>query len=290
MKILITGQNGFLGKNLTKAFKTGLFDAHPAIKDEHVFGDCGDVRYIKEQGYCAGELNRIYHLAGTPSPTKYKLFPAYVIMSSVVGTFNLLEMAKETRARLLFTSTIDTERFYPSDNFRSAYVDGKKCAEDLCYQYRKDVDVRVIKLFSTYGEGMAYADGRVIPTFIRAAINDDPIVVYGDGTQIDSFCYVSDMIDALYKAMEHDNPNKVIELGNPFTDRHSGLVSIGELAHAIVDIARSKSKITYIPNMSFDKERIPNIHYAVRHLGWSPLIGLREGLERTIKYFREVKP
>jgi UDP-glucuronate decarboxylase len=290
MKILITGQKGFLGSNLTKAFKTGLFAADPAIKDDYNISDCGDVRNVSENDYYFGEVSRIYHLAGTPSPTKYKLFPSNVLMSSVQGTKNILEVAKRTGARVLFTSTIDTERFYPSDNPRSAYVDGKKCAEDLCYQYRHEVDVRVIKLFSTYGEGMNYDDGRVIPTFIRAAINNDPIIVYGDGTQIDSFCYVSDMVQALYLTMEHDNPNKVIELGNPFTDRHNGLVSIGELATAIIDIAKSKSKITYVPNMAFDKERIPNIHYAVRHLGWSPLTGLREGLERTIKYFREVKP
>ena len=293
MKLLITGQRGFLGTNLYKSFNSGLLGSDPAIKDDYNFldlGDAGDVRTLNADDFSFGDLDRIYHLAGTPSPTKYKLWPAFVLISSVMGTRNILEVAKTTGARVLFTSTVDTEKFYPSDNARAAYVDGKKCAEDLCFQYRHEVNVRIIKLFSTYGEGMAYNDGRVIPTFIRAAINDDPLVVYGDGTQIDSFCYVADMIQGLYKAMEHDNPNKTIELGNPFTDRHSGLVSIGELANAIIDISKSKSKITYVPGLPFDKERIPNIHYAVRHLGWQPVVGLREGLERTIKYFREVKP
>jgi UDP-glucuronate decarboxylase len=284
MKILITGARGFLGTNLKNAFEKGLFASHHAIGHEfEVFPEMGDIRVPR-----GINVDRIYHLAGTPSPTKYKVKPVDVIMSSVQGTYNILELAKKTGARVLFVSTVDTDRYYSPDKPRAAYVDGKKCAEDLCYAYSKDVDVRVVKLFSSYGEGMHADDGRVIPSFIRAALRNDPLIVYGDGSQIDSFCYVSDTIQALYLTMESTNPNKTIEIGNPFLDRHCGLISIKELAMAIVELCESKSQIIFVPRDDIDKERVPNIHYLTKTLGWYPMVGLREGLKKTIEYYRGV--
>jgi UDP-glucuronate decarboxylase len=288
MKILITGERGFLGSNLKKAFKSNLFATHFAIKEDfEIISLPCDVKEIDLMNTKI-KVDRIYHLAGVPSPTKYKKNPVDVLLSSVWGTFNVLELAKKTGARVLFTSTVNTDKYYPANDPRAVYVDGKKAAEDLCYLYRNEVDARVVKLFSTYGVGMQINDGRVIPDFIQKALAGEPLSIYGDGSQIDSFCYVSDMIDAFYLLMEADNPGKPVELGNPFIVGRSGLTSIRELAETIIGICHSDSPIRYIPYSGFDKERIPNIVYAMKELNWQPRVGLIEGLEKTAYYFKEV--
>jgi UDP-glucuronate decarboxylase len=289
MKILVTGDKGFIGSNLVKAINEGLYSAHHAIKDdtEIITLPC-DVKAIDLENTKI-KVDRIYHLAGVPSPAKYKKNPIDVLLNSVMGTFNILELAKQTGARVVFTSTIDTEKYYPSNDPRACYTDGKKAAEDLCYLYRNAVDVRVARLFSTYGEGMKPDDGRVIPAFIMAAMNDKQINIYGSGTQIDSFCYISDMIQGLHALMEGDNPNRPVELGNPFIQGYNaGLTSIGELANLIVELCQSKSKISYVLSASHNAERIPNIVYASKVLKWVPMVGLRQGLTNTIRYFKEV--
>ena len=289
MNILITGHKGFIGANLVKSYQDGTFAKHFAIKDDfNIITLPRDVKLI-DLKKTKTKIDRIYHLAGTPSPAKYKKNPVDVLLSSVMGTFNVLELAKQTGARVVFTSTIDTEKYYPSSDARACYTDGKKAAEDLCYLYRDSVDVRVARLFSTYGEGMKPDDGRVIPVFIQKALNNEPISIYGNGTQIDSFCYISDMVHGLHALMEGENPDSPIELGNPFVQGYnSGLASIGELASLIIELCQSKSKISYVMSTGHDKERIPNIVYAMKVLKWTPVVGLKQGLTNTIRYFKGV--
>ena len=290
MNILITGHKGFIGANLVKSYQDGTFAKHFAIKDDFniiTLPRC-DVKLIDLEK-TKTKIDRIYHLAGTPSPAKYKKNPVDVLLSSVMGTFNVLELAKQTGARVVFTSTIDTEKYYPSSDPRACYTDGKKAAEDLCYLYRDSVDVRVARLFSTYGEGMKPDDGRVIPVFIQKALNNEPISIYGNGTQIDSFCYISDMVHGLHALMEGENPDSPIELGNPFVQGYnSGLASLGDLASLIIELCQSKSKISYVMSTGHDKERIPNIVYAMKVLKWAPVVGLKQGLTNTIRYFKGV--
>ena len=289
MKILITGDKGFIGSNLRQAYERGLLYHHHAIKeDQELISMPCDVKTIDLENTHI-KVDQIYHLAGTPSPVKYKKNPIDVLLSSVMGTFNILELAKKTGARVVFASTIDTEKYYPSSNPRACYTDGKKVAEDLCYLYKDVVDIRVVRLFSTYGEGMKPDDGRVIPEFIRRALNDEPITIYGDGTQIDSFCYIDDMIRGLYELMEaNKNPGEPIELGNPYTQGafFAGVTSISELAKMIIELCQSKSEIVYQPSSGHDGARIPNVVYATKNLYWNPNIGLKSGLERTINYFK----
>ena len=289
MKILITGNNGFIGSNLEVGLTKGVLFSHHALNEltEIVKFPLDIRRYHLDTGIM--KVDRIYHLAGSPSPLKYKKDPVKVIMTSVQGTYNILELARISGARVLFSSTIDTDRSYPSDHPRAAYTDSKKVAEDLCYLYGHDTDVRVARLFSTYGPGMKLDDGRVIPQFIKNALEDKPITIYGDGTQIDSFCYIDDMVQALHSLMEGDNPKKTVELGNPVIQgRSAGLTSIGELAETIKQVCNSKSPIQYFNSNTIDKTRIPDVLYANRNLGWYPKVGLREGIERTVEYFRGV--
>jgi len=289
MNVLITGHKGFIGAHLERALRKGmLFQNHAILERDEVITSDADIRDLDSEAVLA-KIDRIYHLAGSPSPVKYKQNPIEVIMSTVQGTYNVLELARKTGARVLFASTIDTDKYYPPTNPRAAYTDSKKVAEDLCYQYRNDVDIRVARLFSTYGPGMLPDDGRVVPAFILAALNGTPISVYGDGTQIDSFCYITDMIQGLYKLMENENPGKPVELGNPFImGPGTGLISIGELARMIIELCESRSGINFINADSFDRTRIPDMSYAKSKLDWYPVIGIRQGLEKTVKYMREV--
>ena len=288
MRVMITGDKGFIGGNLKEALNNGLFAQHFAIKDdiEIVSLPCDsrgiDIKNTKVK------LDRIYHLAGTPSPAKYKNNPGEVLLSSVFGMFNILELAKKTGARVLFTSTVNTDKYYPPTDSRSCYVDGKKAAEDLCEIYRKTVDVRVVRLFSSYGVGMKPDDGRVIPQFIVNALQNKPLKIYGDGSQLDSFCYVTDTIHAMYELMEHENPGHAVEIGNPNIVGAKGLTSIKELAEKVIEICGSKSTIEHMPYSGFDKERVPNIHYLSSVLNWHPRVSLAEGLKKTINAFREV--
>jgi UDP-glucuronate decarboxylase len=288
MKILVTGHNGFIGTALIKALKSGLFANHHAILDDAdiVTLPC-DVREIDVENVKL-KVDRIYHLAGTPSPAKYKINPTKVLMSSIQGTYKVLELAKKCGARVLFTSTINTDAYYPSRNSRSCYVDGKKVAEDLCYLYSNEVDVRVARLFSTYGVGMKLDDGRVIPNFIVKALKNEEITIFGDGTQVDSFCYINDMVQALHSFMEtEDNPNRPIELGNALVTGAKGITTIKDLADQIVELCESKSSINYVSFSGLDKERIPNVAYASKILKWTPGVSLSAGLKETIYSFRE---
>lgn len=290
MNILITGEKGFIGKQLSNAFTKGILYQHHAIKEDFNIVPCPqDVRDINPS-IIKGKIDRIYHLAGSPSPVMFKADPVRTITTAVQGTYNILELAKKTGARVIVLSTVDTDKYYPSHNPRSAYVDSKKVAEDLCFQYLQDgVDVRVVRLFSTYGPSMNYDDGRVIPTYIRKAIQNEPLSVWGDGTLIDSFCYIDDVIKALYLLMEENNPGFPIEIGNPFIiGSATGLISIGELAKMIVELAKSNSIINNIPATSLSgNARIPNIMWMKEH-NWTPTIGLRKGLINMIQSFRGV--
>jgi UDP-glucuronate decarboxylase len=289
MKILITGERGFIGSSLVRAFQTGILHAHHAIADvtEIIHPPCNLIDL--DQWTDKIKLDRIYHLASTPSPFKYKKKPLYVMMSNVQGTFNILELAKRTGARVLFTSTVDVDKQYPSNDSRACYVDSKKCAEDLCHLYRDTVDVRIARLYSTYGPGMMPDDGRVIPEFIKLALQNKPISIYGDGSQMDSFCYITDMLQALYRFMEAEDPTKEMELGNPLLTGAYGLTTIIDLAKMIISICRSDSTISHISYNGFNKFRVPNIAIAKRELGgWIPMVGLGEGLEKTVHAMKEV--
>ena len=242
-------------------------------------------------GASATKIDRIYHLAGAPRPSQYKEEPVRTIMTSVLGTYKVLELAKQTGARVLFTSSADADYCFSPTDPRSAYIDGKKVAEDLCFQYAKDgVDVRIARLFSTYGPGMKKTDGRVIPAFIRAAEKGEKLMIYGQGHQIDSFCYIDDAIKGLYALMEHPtNPGEPVDLGNPNLGPSQGLISIEELARKIIAVTKSSSTIDFCPAKPPRKTRVPDIYWMRHTAGWNPMVGLQYGLEQTAKSFREVK-
>jgi UDP-glucuronate decarboxylase len=291
MKVLVTGHHGFIGSNIVKAINL-------AGQDVEILTMVEDIRHLHPYDKTLLPIDQIYHLASTPSPANYKKRPIDVIMGNVHGTYNVLELARKSHAKMLFTSTIDTDKYYPIDNSRAVYIDSKKVAEDLCYVYRKNsnVDVRIARLYSTYGPGMKPNDGRVIPEFIKAALHNEPLYIIGDGSQVDSFCYISDMTRALRRLMEMDSDlyTGPIEIGNPLMAGAYGLITIKELAKVIIAICKSYSEIVNIPvsipvlNRIINAPRIPNIAEATEKLHWRPRTGLYEGLELTIKSFREM--
>jgi len=290
MNIMVTGSSGFIGGHLCDAFARGQFYEHHALaNDVNLIAAPAELRALNVSGMQI-KVDRIYHLAGAPSPVRYGRNPVETIMTAVQGTYNILNLAQRTGARVLFTSTADVDRYFPSDNARAVYVDSKKVAEDLCYQFRKmGVDVRVARLFSTYGPGMKRDDGRVIPAFISAAINNNPIIISGDGRQIDSFCYVDDMTKALHALMEGDDPGRPIDIGNPIlSGPAAGLTTIADLAEKIIEVCGSSSEIRYNSSARTNPQRIPDIIYAKNKLGWMPQIGLNNGLTKTVRAFKGV--
>lgn len=243
------------------------------------------------------EVDEIYNLACPASPPHYQLEPVRTIETSVMGTVNLLRLARETGATFLQASTSEiygdaqvqpqSETYYGHVNPigpRSCYDEGKRCAETICFDYHRQYDVRikVVRIFNTYGPRLSASDGRVVSNFILQALRNMPITIYGDGSQTRSLCYVDDMIGGLAAMMDsNDDVTGPINLGNP--DEHT----IREIADLIMSITGSKSKITFGPVPEDDpQKRRPDISLAIEKLDWRPTVELEIGLARTIGYFQ----
>ncbi|MFA4887220.1 MAG: UDP-glucuronic acid decarboxylase family protein [Candidatus Nanoarchaeia archaeon] len=305
--ILVTGGAGFIGSHLCEYL---LGRGHNVICLDNFFtGQKRNIAHLKAHPdfevmrqdttdkfhvHC----DQIYNLACPASPVHYQFNPVRTILTSTVGMANVLEIARHTGARVLQASTSEVygdpqvhpqhEEYWGNVNpigIRSCYDEGKRVAETLCMDYHRQekVDIRIARIFNTYGTRMAVGDGRVISNFIVQALKGHDITVYGDGSQTRSFCYVSDLIAGLYKLMNKENFIGPVNLGNP------NEFTILELAQKVIDITSSGSKIIMKPLPSDDPlQRKPNITVAKEKLNWEPRIMLDEGLGYTIDYFRGV--
>ncbi len=244
------------------------------------------------------EVDRIYNFACPASPVHYQFNPVKTIKTSVMGALNMLGLAKRVKARVLQASTSEVygdptvhpqvESYWGNVNpigIRSCYDEGKRVAEALFFDYHRQngVDIRVIRIFNTYGPRMLVNDGRVVSNFVVQALRNHPITIYGDGSQTRSFCYVSDLVDGIIRMMDCQDFTGPVNLGNP------GEFTIKELAETVAEMTDSKSVIEYKPLPENDPtRRRPDITLARERLGWQPTIPLREGLKETIAYFRNV--
>jgi UDP-glucuronate decarboxylase len=244
------------------------------------------------------EVDQIYNLACPASPVHYQYNPVKTVKTSVMGAINMLGLAKRVKARILQASTSEVygnpqehpqkESYWGHVNpigLRSCYDEGKRVAETLMMDYyrQNQVDVKIVRIFNTYGPRMAISDGRVVSNFIVQALRNGPITIYGDGTQTRSFCYVSDLIDGCMKMMNREDFIGPVNLGNPHE------FSIKSLAEAVLKVTRSKSEIVYKSLPEDDPvQRQPDIALAKQKLDWEPRVDLTEGLEQTIDYFRQV--
>ena len=317
-KALVTGGAGFLGSHLCKRLLadgyevTALDNLFTGTK-ENIYELLGDKRFsfvlhdVTQPFW--GQFDEIYNLACPASPIHYQKNPVETTKSSVLGTMNMLELALKTKARMLHTSTSEiygdplvhpqVEEYWGNVNtigLRSCYDEGKRVAETLCADYRRQygVDVRMVRIFNTYGPNMHPQDGRVISNFAMQALANAPITIYGDGSQTRSFQYCDDLIEAMVRLMakpkaeldafceRHGLGALVVNTGNP------GEYTIRELAEkTLALLPESTSRIVYAPLPGDDpKRRKPDITLAKELLGWEPKVPLDEGLARTIDYFR----
>jgi len=244
------------------------------------------------------EVDQIYNMACPASPVHYQYNPVKTMKTSVVGMMNMLGLAKRVKARILQASTSEvygdpeispqTEEYWGHVNctgVRSCYDEGKRAAETLCFDYHRQngVDIRIARIFNTYGPGMHPYDGRVVSNFIVQAIKGEDITVYGEGAQTRSFCYVDDLVDGLIRLMNQEHTIGPVNIGNP------GEFTIKQLAELAIKMTDSKSKIVHLPLPGDDpKQRKPNIDKAKKYLLWEPKVPLEKGLVFAIKYFREL--
>jgi UDP-glucuronate decarboxylase len=245
------------------------------------------------------DVDFILNFACPASPRHYQSDPVRTIETNFLGIINMLHLARDTGAKLLQASTSEVygdpaispqkEDYWGNVNpigIRSCYDEGKRAAETLCFDYLRqyEVDARVIRIFNTYGPNMEVGDGRVVSNFIVQALQNEPITIYGDGSQTRSFCYVSDLIDGISKVVSlHENPGSPINLGNP-TD-----FTMLELAQVVLKVTKSSSKIEFHPLPQDDpRQRKPDISFAKSLLSWEPTVNLEAGVSNTAKYFRDL--
>ncbi len=308
MKILLTGATGFLGSHISKKLidndyeVIGLDDLSTgSIKNIEQLANHPKYSFIEHDvriPYQA-KVDAILNFACPASPVNYQKDPVRTIETNFLGMINMLHLANETGARIIQASTSEIygdptqspqkESYWGNVNpigIRSCYDEGKRAAETLCFDYRRqyNLDTRVIRIFNTYGPNMAIGDGRVVSNFIVQALRNEPINIYGDGKQTRSFCYVSDLVEGIYKLLQLDkNPDTPINLGNP------NEFTILELAKVVIEITKSKSEIVNNPLPLDDpKQRCPDISLAKSTLNWKPTIELREGIEKTVAYFKKI--
>jgi UDP-glucuronate decarboxylase len=281
--VIVSGGAGFLGRHLCEILLK---------KDMEVL--CID-NFISINPLFL-EANKIYHLACPASPVQYQNNAIKTVKTNVIGTINMLGLAKRTKARILLTSTSEiygdpvvhpqVEKYYGNVNpigIRSCYDEGKRIAETLMMDYHRmnKVDVKIVRIFNTYGPYMAVDDGRVVSNFIVQALSGKDLTVYGDGNQTRSFCYVTDLINGLLKMMGKEDFIGPVNLGNPKE------YSILELAQKILKLTKSSSKIIHQPIPKDDPvRRCPDISLAKKRLDWQPQVGLEEGLNKTIAFFK----
>ncbi|ETA67442.1 nucleoside-diphosphate-sugar epimerase [Methanolobus tindarius DSM 2278] len=305
MKAIVTGGAGFLGSHLCDLL---LKEGHEVICiDNLITGNTKNISHIKSDKftylkydvtkplYFGDKIDYIFHLASPASPIDYLELPIQTLKVGALGTYNMLGLAKEQGARLLLASTSEvygdplvnpqTETYWGNVNPigpRGVYDEAKRYAEaiTMAYHTHHGVDTRIVRIFNTYGPRMRAGDGRVVPNFINQALKNEDITVYGNGSQTRSFCYVSDLVRGIYKLMMSDFYEPV-NIGNPSE------MSILEFAETVIKITNSDSKITY-KDLPVDdpKVRRPDISRAKEVLGWEPEVDLREGLEKTVQYFK----
>ena len=304
--ILITGGAGFIGSHLCARF---VKERHNVLcVDNFSTGARVNITHLKNYpNFTLIEhditkpfdyfIDEIYNLACPASPVKYQADPVKTIETCVFGATNCLRLAKKYGAKILQASTSEVygdpkqhpqkEDYWGNVNpigIRACYDEGKRAAEALCSSYKRqyDIDVKIARLFNCYGPNMAKNDGRVISNFIVQALKNSDITIFGDGSQTRSFCYIDDTLDALVKFMNTDIMGPV-NIGNPEE------YSIKEIAHIIISLTNSKSPIIYKELPSDDpKRRKPDITLAKELLGWTPKIGIKDGLEHTIEYFKKL--
>ena len=308
MRILVTGGAGFLGSHLSDRL---LSEGHEVIAVDNFFtGNKRNVWHLSDNKnfelirhdvtfplYL--EVDAIYNLASPASPIHYQRDPVQTTKTSVLGAINMLGLAKRLGVKIFQASTSEVygdpevhpqpESYWGRVNPigpRACYDEGKRAAETLFFDYHRQhgMPIRVARIFNTYGPRMAPDDGRVVSNFVLQALRGEPLTIYGDGSQTRSFCYVSDLVDGFVRLM--DNEKSLVgpvNLGNP------GEFTMKELADAVIDVTGSKSTIEHKPLPQDDpKQRRPDISLAKKELGWEPTIQLREGLEKTVEYFRGV--
>jgi UDP-glucuronate decarboxylase len=305
-RILVTGGAGFLGSHLCEYLLEHGGDV--VCIDNFFSGSKDNIRHLFYHPYFELirhdvihplfiEVDQIYHLACPASPIHYQHNPIKTVKTNVMGTINMLGLAKRIKARILLASSSEVygdakvhpqkEDYWGNVNpigVRSCYDEGKRVAETLMMDYSRQnhVDIKIARIFNTYGPRMAINDGRVVSNFIVQALKGEDLTVYGDGKQTRSFCFVSDLIAALVKMMNTEDLKGPVNLGNPTE------FTVLDLAKKIVKITGSKSKIVFSPLPSDDPvRRCPDISLAGEKLAWEPLIGLEQGLLKTVEYFRE---
>jgi len=306
MRTLVTGGAGFLGSHLCERL---LQDGHEVICLDNFFtGRKVNVAHLLENPYFElmrhdvidpfkVEVDHIYNLACPASPVHYQYNPIKTIKASVMGAINCLGLAKRLNARVFQASTSEvygdpevhpqTEGYWGNVNpigVRSCYDEGKRCAETLFFDYHRQnkVDIRVVRIFNTYGPRMLADDGRVVSNFIVQALKGEDITIYGAGQQTRSFCYVDDLIEGFVRLMQQEHVVGPMNIGNP------GEFTILELAEKVIALTNSASKIVYRPMPSDDpQQRKPDIEQARSVLGWEPQVQLENGLKKTIAYFSE---
>ncbi|MGQ0762590.1 MAG: UDP-glucuronic acid decarboxylase family protein [Acidobacteriota bacterium] len=306
MRILVTGGAGFIGSHLCERL---LADEHEVICLDNFFtGRRENIAHLLDNHRfellrhdviqpILLEVDQIYNLACPASPIHYQYNPVKTVKTNVIGTINMLGLAKRVRARILQASTSEvygdphehpqTESYWGNVNpigLRSCYDEGKRVAETLMMDYHRQnkVDIRIARIFNTYGPRMLENDGRVVSNFIVQALKGEELTIYGSGDQTRSFCYVDDLVDGLILLMNAENLREPVNLGNPHE------FTIKELAEEIARTCRSPLNIKYCPLPHDDpRQRQPDITRAVTLLGWQPTIALPQGLARTVDYFQK---
>ena len=309
-RILVTGGAGFLGSHICERM---VAQGHDVICLDNLFTsqkqniagllDKPNFEFIRHDVAepIVLEVDQIYNMACPASPVHYQYNPIKTIKVSVLGAINMLGLAKRVHARVLQASTSEvygdpTPEFHPQPEHyrgnvnpigvRACYDEGKRAAETLFFDYHRanGVDIRVVRIFNTYGPRMHPFDGRVVTNFIVQALQGEDITIYGDGSQTRSFCYCDDLIDAIVLMMNNESGFVgPVNIGNP------GEFTIQELAETVLELTGSKSTLRYLPLPNDDPlQRRPSIELAKEKLDWEPKVPLREGLERTIEYFRSI--
>ena len=308
-QILVTGGAGFLGSHLCERL---LQEGNEVICVDNFFtGDKRNVQHLLSNPYFELirhdvtfplylEIDKIYNLACPASPIHYQFDPVQTTKTSVHGAINMLGLAKRTKATILQASTSEvygdpeihpqTEQYWGKVNpigIRSCYDEGKRCAETLFFDYYRqhNLNIKVARIFNTYGPKMSQDDGRVVSNFIVQALKGKDITIYGDGSQSRSFCYVDDLIDGMIKLMNSEEGfTGPVNIGNPTE------FTILELAEKVIELTNSSSKLIYKSLPGDDPtQRQPNIRLAKQKLRWEPSIELEEGLKKTIEYFRVIQ-
>jgi len=306
LRVLVTGGAGFIGSHLCERL---LNEGHDVLCLDNFFtGSKENITHLMDNHNfelirhdiiepILLEVDRIYNLACPASPVHYQYNPVKTTKTSVMGTINMLGLAKRVSARILQASTSEVygdpkvhpqkEEYWGNVNCigpRSCYDEGKRVAETLMVDYYRQnrVDIKIVRIFNTYGPRMAENDGRVVSNFIMQALRGENITIYGDGTQTRSFCYVDDLVEGMMKMMECQDFTGPVNLGNP--DEFTMI----ELADEVKRITGSKSKLIYKPLPQDDPtQRQPDISLAMDKLAWKPEIKLKKGLEKTVDYFSE---